>query len=183
MASLQPATPGAANILVVAGGDSPELSVLQKLPPGARCAWRAPRSRALSPARILRRLVPPPAPPTLPSSPLPPRPACLLPSVLAIGQTAEELDAKGLDWGAVDVLLNCGVGKNAGKRDDIRVGGRCVGEGGVSGCGVRSPAFGVRAFARHEAAAFARSKALACGGERPPPFTHPFGARRRCGRS
>lgn len=42
--------------------------------------------------------------------------------MLAIGQTAAELDAKGLDWGAVDVLLNCGVGKNAGKRDDVRVG-------------------------------------------------------------
>ncbi|GBF97360.1 D-isomer specific 2-hydroxyacid dehydrogenase [Raphidocelis subcapitata] len=74
--SVQPAKPGAANILVVAGKETPELSVLEKLPPGAR--------------------------------------------VLAIGQTAAELDAKGLDWGAVDVLLNCGVGKNAGKRDDVR---------------------------------------------------------------
>lgn len=74
--SVRAAVPGKANILVVAGGDSPELAVLEKLPPGAK--------------------------------------------VVAIGQTAAELDAKGLDWGSIDVLLNCGVGKNAGKRDDIR---------------------------------------------------------------
>lgn len=49
-------------------------------------------------------------------------------SVLAIGQTVAELDAKGLDWASVDVLLNCGVGAAAGKRDDIRV--------GVFGCGL-----------------------------------------------
>lgn len=33
---VQPLTPGAANILVVAGADTPELSVLERLPAGAR---------------------------------------------------------------------------------------------------------------------------------------------------
>jgi hypothetical protein len=50
--------------------------------------------------------------------------------VLAIGQTVAELDAKGLDWASVDVLLNCGVGAAAGKRDDIRVGVFFWGGGG-----------------------------------------------------
>jgi hypothetical protein len=36
MAALQPAKPGAATILVIAGADTPELSVLARLPPGAR---------------------------------------------------------------------------------------------------------------------------------------------------
>jgi hypothetical protein len=34
--AVQPATPGKANILVVAGKSSPELEVLEKLPPGAK---------------------------------------------------------------------------------------------------------------------------------------------------
>jgi hypothetical protein len=37
MATVAPAKPGAATILVIAGQDTPELSVLEKLPPGARC--------------------------------------------------------------------------------------------------------------------------------------------------
>jgi hypothetical protein len=54
-ATVRPAKPGAANILVVAGGDTPELSVLEKLPPGARWVpgpgsrggtqWGPPRAR------------------------------------------------------------------------------------------------------------------------------------------
>lgn len=73
---MQPAVPGRANIVVIAGASSPELAVLEKLPPGAK--------------------------------------------VLAVGRTEAELDAAGLDWGAVDVALNCGVLGAAGKRDDIR---------------------------------------------------------------
>ncbi|KAI8474809.1 MAG: D-isomer specific 2-hydroxyacid dehydrogenase [Monoraphidium minutum] len=75
-AAVAPARAGAANILVVAGGDAPELSVLETLPPGAK--------------------------------------------VLAVGQSVAALDAAGLDWGSVDVLLSCGVGKNAATRDGIK---------------------------------------------------------------
>lgn len=35
--AVQPAVDGKANILVVAGGESPELVVLEKLPEGAKC--------------------------------------------------------------------------------------------------------------------------------------------------
>ena len=41
--------------------------------------------------------------------------------MLAVGRSVAELEAQGLDWGAVDVLLNCGVGKNAGTRTDLQV--------------------------------------------------------------
>jgi hypothetical protein len=138
-ATVQPATPGAANILVVAGGDSPELAVLERLPKGARCAggfqpllgWGwcglvgyrgvaaddafkgAGATRTAKKLTSLRAFLP--RPPTTKRTS----------RVVAIGQTAAELDARGLDWGSVDVVLNCGVGKNAGKRDDIRV--RCSG--------------------------------------------------------
>lgn len=46
--TVAPAVPGRANIVIVAGGDSPELSVLERLPPGARCVdggLAAPRRR------------------------------------------------------------------------------------------------------------------------------------------
>lgn len=66
------------NLLVVSGPDSPELSVLQRLPAGVQ--------------------------------------------VVATGQTPEDFAHLSAEQCAsVDVLLNCGVGKNAGKRDDIRV--------------------------------------------------------------
>ncbi|PNW71822.1 hypothetical protein CHLRE_16g689700v5 [Chlamydomonas reinhardtii] len=65
------------NLLVVSGPDSPELSVLQRLPAGVQ--------------------------------------------VVATGQTPEDFAHLSAEQCAsVDVLLNCGVGKNAGKRDDIR---------------------------------------------------------------
>jgi hypothetical protein len=67
------------NLLVVANPETPELSVLQKLPPGV--------------------------------------------NIVATGQTLAELNQQLSDdqWGSIDVMLNCGVGKNAGKREDVQV--------------------------------------------------------------
>lgn len=44
--------------------------------------------------------------------------------VVATGQTLSELSKQLADdqWGSIDVVLNCGVGKFAGKRDDVQVG-------------------------------------------------------------
>jgi hypothetical protein len=68
------------NLLVVSNPETPELSVLKKLPPGV--------------------------------------------NILATGQTLSELSQQLTDeqWGSIDVMLNCGVGKNAGKREDVKVG-------------------------------------------------------------
>lgn len=64
------------NLLVVSGRGSPELSVLNSLPPSV--------------------------------------------NVLGIGRSAEDFEGLTEDqWKSVDVLLNCGVGANAGKKDDI----------------------------------------------------------------
>lgn len=43
--------------------------------------------------------------------------------VVATGQTLEDLSKQLSDeqWGSIDVLLNCGVGKFAGKREYIQV--------------------------------------------------------------
>lgn len=43
--------------------------------------------------------------------------------VVATGQTMADLDKQLSDdqWGSIDVLLNCGVGKFAGKREYIQV--------------------------------------------------------------
>lgn len=67
------------NLLVVASPDTPELSVLQHLPPEVK--------------------------------------------VVATGQTLSDLSKQLSDeqWGTIDVLLNCGVGKFAGKREYIQV--------------------------------------------------------------
>uniref|UniRef100_A0A383VKK1 D-isomer specific 2-hydroxyacid dehydrogenase NAD-binding domain-containing protein n=1 Tax=Tetradesmus obliquus TaxID=3088 RepID=A0A383VKK1_TETOB len=66
------------NLLVVANPATPELCVLQKLPPGV--------------------------------------------NIVATGQTLAELSQQLSDeqWGSIDVMLNCGVGKNAGKREDVQ---------------------------------------------------------------
>ncbi|GFR44249.1 hypothetical protein Agub_g5451, partial [Astrephomene gubernaculifera] len=65
------------NLLVVAGPDSPELSVLKQLPSAVQ--------------------------------------------VVAVGRnSADFAHLSESQWRSVNVLLNCGVGKNAGKRDDIR---------------------------------------------------------------
>ncbi|KXZ49056.1 hypothetical protein GPECTOR_23g141 [Gonium pectorale] len=72
-----PQSGGHANLLIVSGPDSPELSVLQRLPAGV--------------------------------------------TVVATGRTPEDFaHLSPQQWESVNVLLNCGVGKNAGKRDDIR---------------------------------------------------------------
>lgn len=44
--------------------------------------------------------------------------------VVATGQTLADLSKQLSDeqWGSIDVLLNCGVGKFAGKREYIQVG-------------------------------------------------------------
>ena len=67
------------NLLVVASPDTPELSVLQQLPPEVK--------------------------------------------VVATGQTLADLSKQLTDeqWGSIDVVLNCGVGKFAGKREYIQV--------------------------------------------------------------
>lgn len=67
------------NLLVVANPETPELSVLQKLPAGV--------------------------------------------NIVATGQTLSALSQQLTEeqWGSIDVMLNCGVGKNAGKRQDIQV--------------------------------------------------------------
>jgi hypothetical protein len=45
--------------------------------------------------------------------------------IVATGQTLADLSQLSeQQWGSIDVMLNCGVGKNAGKRDDVRVGVR-----------------------------------------------------------
>jgi len=42
--------------------------------------------------------------------------------IVATGQTlADFSQLSEQQWGSIDVMLNCGVGKNAGKRDDVRV--------------------------------------------------------------
>lgn len=42
--------------------------------------------------------------------------------VVGIGRALEDFkQLSDADWASVDVLLNCGVGKNAAKRDDIQV--------------------------------------------------------------
>eukprot|EP00878_Enallax_costatus_P046953 GHUV01057287.1.p1 GENE.GHUV01057287.1~~GHUV01057287.1.p1 ORF type:complete len:340 (+),score=73.08 GHUV01057287.1:317-1336(+) len=65
------------NLLVVASPDTPELSVLQKLPPGC--------------------------------------------NIVATGQTLTDLRHLSKEqWSSVDVMLNCGVGKNAGKRENVQ---------------------------------------------------------------
>ncbi|KAF6261211.1 hypothetical protein COO60DRAFT_801988 [Scenedesmus sp. NREL 46B-D3] len=66
------------NLLVVANPETPELSVLQKLPAGV--------------------------------------------NIVATGQTLSALSQQLTEeqWGSIDVMLNCGVGKNAGKRQDIQ---------------------------------------------------------------
>jgi hypothetical protein len=68
------------NLLVVASPNTPELSVLQQLPPEVK--------------------------------------------VVATGQTLAEISKQLSDeqWGSIDALLNCGVGKFAGKREYIQVG-------------------------------------------------------------
>jgi hypothetical protein len=71
-------TPRSVNMLVVSGPGSPELGVLERLPPSV--------------------------------------------TVVAVGRSLEDLAAlTPAQWDSVTVLLNCGVGKNAGKRDDIQV--------------------------------------------------------------
>ena len=66
------------NLLVVSSPDTPELSVLKKLPKGV--------------------------------------------NVVAIGQTLEDLHHLTEEqWKSVEVLLNCGVGKNAGTKAHIQV--------------------------------------------------------------
>ena len=67
------------NLLVVASPDTPELSVLQQLPPEVK--------------------------------------------VVATGQTLAELSKQLTDeqWGTIDCILNCGVGKFAGKREYVQV--------------------------------------------------------------
>ena len=73
----------AINVLVVAGPDSPELTVLRKLPENVR--------------------------------------------ITAIGREASDFaHLSDTDLSAVDVLLNCGVGKNAGRKEDIQVGAPTV---------------------------------------------------------
>ena len=43
--------------------------------------------------------------------------------VVAVGKTVDNFDQiDGAKWGEIDVLLNCGVGENAAKRQDIQVG-------------------------------------------------------------
>lgn len=47
--------------------------------------------------------------------------------VVAVGQTLEALSSQlttDEQWGSIDVVLNCGVGKFAGKREYIQVGRR-----------------------------------------------------------
>jgi hypothetical protein len=42
--------------------------------------------------------------------------------VVATGQTLSDLKQLPEEqWGSIDVVLNCGVGKFAGKRDDVKV--------------------------------------------------------------
>eukprot|EP00882_Tetradesmus_deserticola_P009275 GHRQ01009786.1.p1 GENE.GHRQ01009786.1~~GHRQ01009786.1.p1 ORF type:complete len:398 (+),score=168.14 GHRQ01009786.1:291-1484(+) len=43
-------------------------------------------------------------------------------NIVATGQTLSELSQQLADeqWGSIDVMLNCGVGKNAGKRQDVQ---------------------------------------------------------------
>lgn len=66
------------NLLVVASPETPELSVLQKLPAGCK--------------------------------------------VIATGQTLADLShLSDEQWISIDVVLNCGVGKNAGKRENVQV--------------------------------------------------------------
>lgn len=66
------------NLLVVASPDTPELSVLEKLPAGCK--------------------------------------------IIATGQTLAELShLSDEQWSSIDAMLNCGVGKNAGKRENIQV--------------------------------------------------------------
>jgi hypothetical protein len=45
--------------------------------------------------------------------------------VSCTGQTLADLSQQLTDdqWGSIDVMINCGVGKFAGKRDDIQVRG------------------------------------------------------------
>lgn len=44
-------------------------------------------------------------------------------TVVAVGRNKDDLaHLTEEQWDGIDVLLNCGVGKNAGKRDDIQVG-------------------------------------------------------------
>jgi hypothetical protein len=45
-------------------------------------------------------------------------------NIMATGQTLSELSQQltGEQWGSIDVMLNCGVGKMAGKREDVKVG-------------------------------------------------------------
>jgi hypothetical protein len=44
-------------------------------------------------------------------------------NVVATGQTLEDFSALTPEqWASVDVMLNCGVGKNAGKKEHIQVG-------------------------------------------------------------
>lgn len=66
------------NLLVVASPDTPELSVLKKLPAGCK--------------------------------------------TVATGQTLADLSHFSEEqWASIDVVLNCGVGKNAGKRENVQV--------------------------------------------------------------
>lgn len=41
--------------------------------------------------------------------------------VVAIGKNESEWNLDPDEWASIDVLLNCGVGANAAKKDDLRV--------------------------------------------------------------
>jgi hypothetical protein len=53
-------------------------------------------------------------------------------NIVATGQTLSDLSQQLSEeqWGSIDVMLNCGVGKMAGKRDDVKVGSSSSGRVG-----------------------------------------------------
>lgn len=118
------------NLLVVAGSDTPELSVLGKLPAGTRLrASFAPMLQQLQ-----QRCLPEHAASPLSSSCPPYTHAhthrvytCGLllsagVNIVATGLTPEDISEQLSDdaWGRIDVVLNCGVGRSAGKRETLQ---------------------------------------------------------------
>jgi hypothetical protein len=93
-----------ANILVIAGAGTPELKVAPPAPP--RSPASGSRPARTHPLLLLQALE------TLPEGA----------RVVHVGQTLQDFASLSPeDWASVNVLLNCGVGKNAGTRDHIKV--------------------------------------------------------------
>jgi hypothetical protein len=158
-----------ANVLVIAGADTPELQV------GRRAdLHRRLHSATRGCARPLRRAASPQLLEGLPEGA----------RVVHVGQTLQ--DFAGLspqDWASVNVLLNCGVGKSAGTRDHIKVGTPAL---CGRGAGARPPAAGLQqgaAAALYNKSNSSSSSSSSSRCSHPTRALRPAPARRPSGRS